>query len=450
MLRTPHTLALSASFIALVATSCATAQQPPSESRESFAYQMSDGDGISVELRIENGRVVTAKIDGNTIPADRVRKAGDGYDILSADGKVVRHIPAAGHGAGQTVRRSVRVEAPNGPRAGEERDVIIRRGESSAQSSSESRSSSSGGRPQSESRAQGRARGNARAEGDAAGMARREQDAERAEARSRARIRVDGGPEWRERGEAEEAPKSMIGIGLGVPDAALAHHLKIDRTKCTMVTNVVDGLPADAAGIEQYDVIVSVNGDRNASSEAIRRVLREAEPGGKVSLEVMRGGETRKVEVTAVEFNGEKLAFAEPLEVQGFDMPELDTMFEDGEGGTAMFFIGPDGQQHEMRMPGLPGMVMRPNGANPEQMAEFERMMEGFNRRMEDWSRQIERRMREPGPPNGGEAAPAPDAPRPRGDAGNDERMRRMEERLDQLMRELERERASKRDRKDA
>ena len=63
-----------------------------SESRQSFAYQMSNGDGSSVELRIENGDVVVAKVDGKSIPPDRVRKSGDGYDILGADGKVLRHI----------------------------------------------------------------------------------------------------------------------------------------------------------------------------------------------------------------------------------------------------------------------------------------------------------------------------------------------------------------------
>ena len=48
------------------------------------------------------------------------------------------------------------------------------------------------------------------------------------------------------------------------------------------------------------------------------------------------------------------------------------------------------------------------------------------------------------------EVRPAPNAPRtprPRDGAG-DERMRRLEERLDQLMRELERQRAENRDRK--
>jgi len=87
--------ALPAALIALALASCANAQEPPvarSESRQSFAYQMSNGDGSSVELRIENGEVVVAKIDGKSIPPDRVRKSGDGYEILGEDGKVLRRV----------------------------------------------------------------------------------------------------------------------------------------------------------------------------------------------------------------------------------------------------------------------------------------------------------------------------------------------------------------------
>jgi len=378
MQTTPISLVLPAALIGLSLASCAAAQQPQpsaqrSESRQSFAYQMNGGDGGSVELRIENGEVVVAKVDGRSIPADRIRRSGDGYDILGADGKVVRHVAAGAQ---------VAPRADAGPRVRVERDVEVRR------------------------------------------------DAETA-----------------------GAPKSMIGVGLGSPDPALLHHLKIDRANSTMVTNVVDGLPADAAGLEQFDVIVSVNGDRKASSDNLRRVLREAEPGAKIALEILRGGETRKVEVTAVEFDAAKLDMSEPIEVQGFPMVPGE-MFDGGgdeESGGVMFFIGPDGQRREMRMPGMrgmpamPGTPMMPGGVDPAQMQEFERAMEGFNRRMEEWSRRMEQRMREGGMPGDGgpDGRPEPNARRD----NNDDRLRRLEERLDQIMRELERERAANRDR---
>lgn len=437
---------LPAVLLGLSLTSCALARQeeggaskPARASRQSFAYQSSDGDGHSVELRVEDGRVVTAKVDGKDIPADRVKKAADGYDILDAGGGVMKHVAVA-------------------QGAVEERRVVVRGG-SSARAQSGSSSSSSGNGTRSESRASGGVRGNGRASAETNGAASHADEQRRSEARSRARIAVgpNGEPmEVREgfplseparidmrgmdAGFMADPPKSMIGVGLGTPDAAIAHHLRIDPSKATMVTSIVEGLPAEAAGIERFDLIVAVNGDGDASSERLRRVLRDAEPGSKIKLEIRRGGEVRKVEVTAVEFDGAKLA----IDVEGFPLGE-DFELDAGGGENMMFFIGPDGQRHEMRqgMPMLPGMPAMPNGFDPAQMEQFERAMGEMNRRMEEWGRRMDQRVREQGPdgPRGEQGAG------PGGNA-NDERLRRMEERLDQLMRELERERNANRDRK--
>ena len=79
-----HTLplVLPAVLLGLSLSSCAMAQQEggrapagtaSGSSKQTFGYQSTDGDGRSIELRIENGRVVTAKVDGRAIPADRVK-----------------------------------------------------------------------------------------------------------------------------------------------------------------------------------------------------------------------------------------------------------------------------------------------------------------------------------------------------------------------------------------
>lgn len=453
---------LPAALLGITLTTGAFAQGTAS-SRQSFSYQSTDGDGRSIELRIENGRVVTAKVDGNPIPGDRVKKVADGYDLLDADGSVIKHVAVVqGAEAGVGARDGVRDEV-------DERRVIVRGG-SSAQSQSGSSSSSSGGGTRSESRASGSVRGNGRAAADTNGAASRAEAQRRSEARSRARIAVgpDGAPpEVREgfplgepsridirgmdAGFMADPPKSMIGAGLGTPDAAIAHHLRIDPSKVTMVTGIVEGLPAQAAGIERYDLIVAVNGDGDASSERLRRVLRDAEPGSKIKLEIRRGGEVRKVEVTAVEFDGEKLETT--IDVEGMPIAPMYSIDVNGDadGGGVMFFVGPDGEQREMRLPAIPaipGLPSMPNGFDPAQMEDFNRAMENLNRRMEDWNRRMEQRMRE-------QEAEAKSDMRPRsgggnngGNNGNDGRMQRLEERLDQLMRELERERAENRERR--
>jgi len=419
------------------------AEQPSGSSNQTFAYQSSESDGRSIELRIHNGRVVLAKVDGNPIPVDRVKKVADGYDLLAQDGSLIKHV---------TVSQSQAPSLPSQVFEGRERNSGGGSSSSSSSSSSGTSSSRSGGRARSESRASGDVRGNGRAEAGSSGGANGEQDGRRSEARSRARVEI--GPDSREveirEGETvevqgfpmgvsgmAEAPKSMIGAGLGSPDEALAHHLKIDRTKSTMITSLVDGLPAQAAGLEQYDVIVSVNGDRNASGENLRRVLRDVEPGSKIALEFVRGSETRKIEVIAAAFDMEKLSTIEPIGVEGFALsPRGVRDGDEGEGGV-MFFVGPDGQQREFRMPAMPAMPATPNGFDPAQIEDFERRMEAFNKRMEDWGRSMEnmgrgmeQRMRE----QGDESSRA-------GDGATQERTRRLEEQMERLMRELERER---------
>lgn len=366
---------LSSMLASTALVSCAIAQGEPraiQSTRETVAYQSTDGDGRSVELRIENGEVLTAKVDGKAIPAERVVKVPSGYDLMGEDGKVLRHVAIARPGDGPG-RMQVQVQREQ-RRSDERRDA----------------------------------------------------------------------PRGPERNDASQ-PRSMIGVGLGAPDEALSHHLRIDPAKSTLITNVIDDLPAAKAGIERFDVIVSVNGDRNASAENIRRVLRESAPGSKISFEVMRGGETRKIELEAAPFDPARL---ESIEVEGMQMMPFGDADGEGAGDGMMFFIGPDGKQRELRLPRVPGMGGGPNGFDPMQMEEFQRSMNEFNRRMEEWGRRMEQRMRDRGPDGGGDPA---DQPRPRDgnrQGGNDERLRRLEERMEQLMRELERERADRGDRR--
>ena len=407
-------------LLATALTACANAQSPAAQNKQTIQIQRSQGDGKSVELRVENGEVRVAKLNGEDVPADRVRKVPGGFDIVDASGKVIEHLavgranepgpggPVPG-GAGK-VRRGVRIETSD-----EERVMpkIV-----------------AGQRIQGIAIPDG--------EGDSIVM---------------------------------DHPKAMIGAGLGVPDAALAHHLGIDPSKSTLVTNAINGLPASKAGIEQFDVIVSINGSADASSGKLRRALRDAEPGTKIKLGVRRGAETKSVEVEPVAFDESKLAELDAesdVLVQGMNLGNMVFTNEDGEGdeggdmmggavagggmagGDVVFFIGPDGKRHEMRMPIMPNMPtqnMLPGNFNPQ---DFNRRMEEFNRRMEELDRRMDQRMRPNQSPNGGFGqGPNAGGPMNNGNNGNnnnnDERMRRLEERMERLMRELERQRNERR-----
>jgi len=74
------------------------------------------------------------------------------------------------------------------------------------------------------------------------------------------------------------------------------------------VPNVVAGGPADAAGLETGDVILTVGGRRTPSVEKLRSLVSNVSPGEVIELQVWRDGQMRSIEVTAGEFTFEQLA----------------------------------------------------------------------------------------------------------------------------------------------
>ena len=414
---------LSLALLAAAPTSLAFAQDASSGASASSSTttevridRHDDGeDARSVEFAMENGKPSRLVIDGEMIPLDRLRKTPDGYEVLGADGAVIERIG---------------VKAQNGPGANNIRKRVVVGGQAAGPNWTP--------------------RG---------GPAQREREV---------RVQVGGetnGP----------PPKSMIGAGLGGVSEELAHHLGLEpaaAAKATMLTSVMEDLPAGVAGLERFDVIVSVNGTDNASPAALREALRNAEPGSKVALGVRRGAETKTVECTVAAFDGAKLATMEPIQVEGFEvgdfgvdgfdardflvpgMPmdeiavppmegvvESEVQYEPGKGEAMGFFIGPDGQRREFRvpMPPVPPAPRARAGGDRAQAEAMERMLSELNRRMDMLNDRLDapRMQRENAQPNErGE-------PRGRGpgaeNAEVNERLRRLEERLDAVMRELER-----------
>lgn len=386
----PKAIGIVASLLAstLAASPAAWAQQGAERrevrtSTQAFATR-GDRDGREVELVVTDGKVVRASVNGERIPPDRVRRTKSGYDLLAADGSVLAHVEAGMQ------------PAPPMPPQGAQREIV-----------------------------------------------------------------VEGFPLDRVRGQAVPPPKSMIGAGLGPVDEALAAHLGIDAAKATMLTAVMEGLPAHNAGLRRFDVVVSVNGSGDASPEAVRAAMRGIEPGSKVKIGYRRGAKSETVDIEVAAFDAEKLAPVEGMALEGAAngpggpagpdevgvyMPGFGTM----EGGR-MFFFGPDGERREFRLPSMPSMQDMRDRIGPERIEQFERTMRDMERRMGEWAERMERRFR--GSDEGkaarepreqreqrqprGENAPREGARGPADGSGED-RIRRLEEQVERLMRELE------------
>lgn len=92
------------------------------------------------------------------------------------------------------------------------------------------------------------------------------------------------------------------------------------------VAKVQEGSPAQAAGIQDGDVIVKVNGDDITSARKLTRLISEISPDHTARLTVLRNGSEREINVTlgkrpAPNF-GEGF-FSFPQVFEKFDMPEL-------------------------------------------------------------------------------------------------------------------------------
>lgn len=105
-----------------------------------------------------------------------------------------------------------------------------------------------------------------------------------------------------------EQPKVMLGINMSEPGEALRKHLKLGADRqVIMVEKAIKGLPAAKAGMESYDIIVSIDGSDEASGEILHKALMGHEPGEKLSLWVLRGGEKIKLTPKLAAYDAEKL-----------------------------------------------------------------------------------------------------------------------------------------------
>lgn len=114
-------------------------------------------------------------------------------------------------------------------------------------------------------------------------------------------------------GAQAETPKVMLGVHMSEPGPALEKHLNLESGTTTLVAGLYEGLPAEDAGLEQYDVIVKIDGQTPADQATIRKTLAEKEPGDVVKLTIIQSGKKSDVSVTLAEYDREAMAQAKVI-----------------------------------------------------------------------------------------------------------------------------------------
>ena len=92
--------------------------------------------------------------------------------------------------------------------------------------------------------------------------------------------------------------ESYLGVYLEEVTADRAKELKLSDERGAIVMKVVEGSPAEKAGLKENDVIVSFNGRRVDTVRELQRLLAETPAGRNVQFETIRGESHHTVQAT--------------------------------------------------------------------------------------------------------------------------------------------------------
>ncbi|MFT3842909.1 MAG: Do family serine endopeptidase [Myxococcaceae bacterium] len=84
--------------------------------------------------------------------------------------------------------------------------------------------------------------------------------------------------------------RGWLGVGIQDVDASLAKALNAPVTEGALITQVNPGSPAFVAGVKEDDVVVSLDGQKVSSGNALSRTVAFKRPDSVVALGVYRGG----------------------------------------------------------------------------------------------------------------------------------------------------------------
>jgi serine protease Do len=118
-------------------------------------------------------------------------------------------------------------------------------------------------------------------------------------------VALDIQKQLREKGRVA---RGRIGVVIQEVTRDLATSFGLDRPRGALVNSVEKGSPADKAGVEATDIIVSFDGKAVENSSDLPRLVGATRPGSQASMEVWRKGATRKLAVTVAELQEDRIA----------------------------------------------------------------------------------------------------------------------------------------------
>lgn len=106
--------------------------------------------------------------------------------------------------------------------------------------------------------------------------------------------------------------RGFLGVQIADLDSTLAERLHMKEQGGAVVMMVGSGSPAEKAGIQLEDVIVSINGQKVESSSRLRLIVSGTRPGTAIPIELLRNGKPLTVTATLESLPEEALAEVGP------------------------------------------------------------------------------------------------------------------------------------------
>lgn len=97
---------------------------------------------------------------------------------------------------------------------------------------------------------------------------------------------------------SDSGGRSYLGVQLADIDADRARALKLDEERGVEVLKVLQGSPAEAAGIRPGDVLLSYNGENILGARQLGRLVSETPSGRRVKVQFWRDGKVQTASAT--------------------------------------------------------------------------------------------------------------------------------------------------------
>ena len=107
--------------------------------------------------------------------------------------------------------------------------------------------------------------------------------------------------------EKGEVSRGWLGIEMREIDEVVKKQFGLKEKSGVLINRVLDGSPAQEAGLERGDVILEFDGKKIEDMFHLKRLVQKKKPGSRVNLKVFRDGKILKFTVKLGRKEGEKI-----------------------------------------------------------------------------------------------------------------------------------------------